>query len=157
MGQQLANRQATSQGVPKAPRRRGKRQCRPLFCPLHPQQLISGQGKKYFLHCLKAEELVARGTSHKTARLLIQHYPVLVLSNEWLEQLYCPKCGSSDWFHIAKLADDRFVVRRAPLELWQQVAHVAPLSPNPSVSDFSRRMSRRTSLKRSDGQRFFDG
>ena len=44
---------------------------------------------------------------HKTAQLVIQAHPVLVLSNEWLEELFCPQCGSSRWCHIAKL--DRVV------------------------------------------------
>jgi hypothetical protein len=38
-------------------------------------------------HLLSAEELQQRGTSSKRARLVIQAYPVLVLSQEWLEQL----------------------------------------------------------------------
>jgi hypothetical protein len=35
--------------------------------------------------------------SHKRALLVIEDYPVLVLSNEWLEELFCPQCGSSRW------------------------------------------------------------
>ena len=31
----------------------------------------------------------------KKAQLIINAYPVLVLSNEWLEELFCPKYGSS--------------------------------------------------------------
>jgi hypothetical protein len=44
---------------------------------------------------LNLEQLKARGMSDKRARLVINAYPVLVLSNEWLEQLYCPQCGSN--------------------------------------------------------------
>jgi hypothetical protein len=68
---------------------------RQLFCPAHPAQQITGNGKKYFLHMLNLEQLKARGMSDKRARLVINAYPVLVLSNEWLEQLYCPQCGSN--------------------------------------------------------------
>jgi hypothetical protein len=28
--------------------------------------------------------------SHKKAQLVIEAYPVLVLSNEWLEERFCP-------------------------------------------------------------------
>jgi hypothetical protein len=50
----------------------------------------------------------------------------------------------------------RHDVRWAPRDLWHQVAHVDPLVPNPSVSQFSRRSARRATLKRTDGKRYFD-
>ena len=72
----------------KRNRRPKKRQ---LFCPAHPDQLVEGNGKKYYLHLLQPEQLQQRGISAKRAQLIINAYPVLVLSNEWLEELYCPK------------------------------------------------------------------
>ena len=47
-------------------------------------------------------------------------------------------------------------LRWAPRDLWQQVAHVDPNYPNPTVSEFTRRSARRPSLKRADGRRFWD-
>jgi hypothetical protein len=47
-------------------------------------------------------------------------------------------------------------VRWAPRELWQQVAHVDPLQPNPTVREFNRRSARRPSLKRADGKLFYE-
>jgi len=129
---------------------------RELFCPAHPEQRISGNGRKYFLHLVKSEDLRLQGMSDKRARLLIQSYPVLVLSNEWLEELFCPQCGSTHWCHVVR--HDRVVhtLRWAPRELWKQVAHVDPLVANPSVSEFSRRSARRPDAFRSDGKRYFD-
>ena len=75
--------------------RRPKR--RALFCPAHPDQRIEGNGRKYFLHLLSPEELQQRGMTSKQARLVINAYPVLVVSNEWLEELFCPQCGTSRW------------------------------------------------------------
>ena len=94
--------------------------------------------------------------SDKRSRLVIQAYPVLVLSNEWLEELFCPQCGNTHWCHVVR--HDRVVhtLRWAPRELWQQVAHVDPLVPNPSVSEFSRRSARRADALRSDGKRYYD-
>ena len=31
----------------------------------------------------------------KTARLVINSYPMVVLSNEWLEELFCELCGAT--------------------------------------------------------------
>jgi hypothetical protein len=94
--------------------------------------------------------------SDKKARLVIEAYPVLVLSNEWLEDLFCPKCGGSRWCHVIRHDRVEHTVRWAPRELWQQVAHVDPLVPNPTVSQFTRRSARRASLTRADGKRYFD-
>ena len=131
-------------------------QRRQLFCPAHPEQRIEGNGKKYFLHLLTAEQLQARGMPDKKARLVIQAYPVLVLSNEWLEELFCPKCGTSRWCHVSRLDRVQHTVAWAPRELWQQVARVDPVESNPSVSQFTRREARRLSHRRADGGRHYD-
>jgi hypothetical protein len=62
---------------------------------------------------LTHEELKQRGMRDKTARLVIQAYPVLVLSNEWLEELFCPQCGVSSWCHVTKLDKHSHTVRFA--------------------------------------------
>jgi hypothetical protein len=94
--------------------------------------------------------------SHMLAKLVIKAHPVLVLSNEWLEELFHPQCGGSRWCRITQQERHLHTVRWAPPELWQQVAHVDPLVPNPSVCQFTRRSARRASLNRTDGKRLFD-
>ncbi len=135
-------------------RQRGQR--RQLHCPAHPEQLIQGNGKKYFLHLLSPEELKQRGYSDQKARLIINAYPVLVLSNEWLENLFCPKCGSSHWCHVTRGDRNDHTVRWASPDLWQQVAHVDPAEPYPGVGAFTRREACRNRRTRLDGKRFFD-
>ena len=127
-----------------------------LFCPAHPEQRIEGNGKKYFLHLLTPEALKARGMSDKRARLVIAAYPVFVLSNEWLEELFCPKCGCNRWCHLIKHDRVEHSVRWAPRELWEQVAQVDPVVANSTVSEFTRRSARRANIKRADGKRFYD-
>ena len=82
----------TTQTQPAARRNRRPKK-RELFCPAHPDQRIQGNGKKYYLHLLQPEQLQQRGMAAKKAQLIINAYPVLVLSNEWLEELFCPQCG----------------------------------------------------------------
>lgn len=146
----------SSGDAPPTPRSRRRPKSRQLFCPVHPEVQIEGNGQKYFLHLLQPEELKQRGLSDRRARLVIQAHPVLVLSNEWLEELFCERCGSNHWCHVVRHDRIRHSVRWAPRELWQQVAHVDPLVPNPSVSQFSRRQARRAQVKRADGKRYFD-
>ena len=138
-----------------AARRNRRPKKRELFCPAHPEQRIQGNGKKYYLHLLQPEQLVQRGISAKKAQLIINAYPVLVLSNEWLEELFCPECGTSRWCHVIKHDRIEHTVRWAPRELWEQVAHVDPSVANPTVSEYTRREARRHQHKRADGKRFY--
>jgi hypothetical protein len=130
----------------RRPRRRQPR--RDLRCPAHPEQELAGGGRRYFLHLLRAEELIQRGMPPGRSRLVIAAYPVLTLSNEWLEELFCQKCGLSRWCHVTRHDRVEHSVRWAPPELWQQVAHVDPLHANPSVSEFSRRQAGRRDTRR---------
>ena len=138
------------------PRRSRRPQRRQLCCPAHREQRIEGNGQKYFLHLLTPEQLKARGMPDKTAKLVIQAYPVLVLSNEWLEELFCPACGTSRWCHVIKHDRVEHTVRWAPRDLWEQVAHVDPVGANPTVSEYTRREARRHSQRRADGKRIYD-
>jgi hypothetical protein len=136
------------------PQRSRRPRRRDLRCPVHAETALTGTGRKYFLHLLTPEELKQRGLSDKRAKLAIQAHPVLVLSNEWLEQLWCPDCDQKRWCHVIRLDGLQHAVRWAPRELWQQVAHVDPVVANPSVSEFSRREARRQRQRRPDGRRF---
>ena len=148
------SRNQNSRNEASRPRNR-RPKSRQLFCPKHPDQVIQGNGKKYFLHLLSPDELQQRGISAKKARLIINAYPVLVLSNEWLEELYCPKCGCSEWFHITKLDRIAHTVRLASRDLWQQVAHVDPVLSNPTVGEYTRNAARRNNTKRINGKNFY--
>ena len=107
---QAAAKEATQTSRPRR-NRRPKR--RALFCPRHPEQRIEGNGKKYYLHLLQPEQLQQRGMSAKRAQLVINAYPVLVLSDEWLEELFCPLCGQSRWCRKGSRAALGLAHRRA--------------------------------------------
>ena len=94
----------------KNSRRRERPKRRELYCPAHPEKQIERNGRKYFLHLLSIEELKQRGMS-KTGQAGAHSYPVLVLSNEWLKDLFCPSCCTSRWFHITKLDKTEHTVR----------------------------------------------
>jgi hypothetical protein len=131
------------QEAAKPQRRRRAPSGRKLACPRHLDQPLLGNGRKYYLHLLTSEELVARGMPAGKAKLVINAYPVLVLSSEWLEELYCASCGQKRWYHLTKAPDGAISLRLAPRDLWGQVAHVDPTVPNPTVGEFTRREARR--------------
>lgn len=134
--------QASTEGSP-TPRTKRRPSRRRLPCPAHPEQQLCGNGRKYFLHLLTPAQLRERGMSDKRARLVLNAYPVLVLSNEWLEELYCPSCAQSRWCHVTRHGPQEHGVRWAPRDLWQQVAHVDAPNGNPSVSQYTLRAARR--------------
>ena len=146
----------TDQQPAKSSRRRQRPKRRELFCPAHPEKQIEGNGRKYFLHLLTVEQLKQRGMSDKRAKLVLNAYPVLVLSNEWLVELFCPSCGTSRWCHVTKVDKSEHTVRWAPRDLWEQVAHVDPSVANPTVSEFTRREARRHRRVTQAGKRYFD-
>jgi hypothetical protein len=92
---------SSSTSQPQKPRLRKRSRKRQLCCFVSPQQQLAGGGKRYFLHLLTAEELTDRGMLSKTARRVISAYPV-ILSDEWLEELFCPECGMSRWCHVVR-------------------------------------------------------
>ena len=101
-----------------------------------------------FVTLLAAEELRHRGMPASKAKLLISAYPVLTLSDEWLEELFCPKFGLSRWCHVVRHNRVQHAVRLALRELWERVAHVDPLQANPSIGEFSWREARRVNSNR---------
>lgn len=84
----------------------------------------------------------------KTARLVIGAYPVLTLSDEWLEELFCSQCGMARWCHVVRHNRVEHTVCWAARELWEQVAHVDPPLANPSVGEFSLRVAGRKGTDR---------
>jgi len=60
------------------------------FLPKASRATYSGQCKKYLLHIITLEALRGRGMANKKAKLAINANPVLVLTNAWLEEHFCP-------------------------------------------------------------------
>ena len=60
---------------------------RQLFCPCHPEQSLTGGGRRYFLHLESAEELSQQGMPSGKARLVIAAYPVRWASRDLWQQV----------------------------------------------------------------------
>lgn len=139
--------EASSTTAPNPDKQRLSRK-RELRCPAHPDQRLVGVGRRYFLRLLSTEKLSQRDMPVVKAKLLISACATYTLSNEWLDELFCPKCGLARLCHVVRLNRAEHTVRWAPRELWEQVAHVDPLRANPRISDFSRREAWRANSNR---------
>ena len=105
--------------------------------------------RKNILPLLSAEAQLQWGIQAKTARLVINAYPVFVLSNEWLEELFCEQCGSNiGAVSPNKPFPNQYTVRWAPQHPLEKVAHVDPCVANPNCEQIHPKPSPQTPTKR---------
>lgn len=121
-------------------RKRSKR--RAIYCPDHGCYLDS-VSQKYRLFADQAHQLQERGVGKRQALLLVATQTTVSLSHEWLEAFWCPFCHETTWYHVKDNGDRTFSISPAPATLWQQVEGVKNTGGNPTVSQFTRRQSRK--------------
>jgi len=124
-------------------RKRSKR--RAIYCPIHGCYLDSAS-RKYPLFADKAEHLRDRGMARRAASMIIGVCGTVPLTGEWLEALWCQECQQVRWYHIQK-QHGSYIISTAPQALWMQVSGVIHPRGNPSVSDFTRRQARMSTLQ----------
>jgi hypothetical protein len=84
--------------------------------------------------------------SRKSA-LFLANKGVYVDNNSWLEEFFCEEHGKS-WMKVNRKTDGALVARLAKREDWQNTTRtIRPDTPNPSVGEFTYRMSRQTGRK----------
>ncbi|MGB0563971.1 MAG: hypothetical protein ACPGVO_19550 [Spirulinaceae cyanobacterium] len=120
-------------------RKRSKR--RAIYCPEHGCYLDS-VSQKYSLYTESADVLRSRGLNRFSALTLIATHTTVLLTGEWLEQFWCPECEDTEWYHVKRVGDRNYELRRAPQTLWLQATGVINPAGNPSVGQFTRRQAR---------------
>jgi hypothetical protein len=125
-------------------RKRSKR--RQIFCPRH-GCYVTSVSQKHYLFADTPEQLNVRGVSKLTSKLLLNASTTVALSGEWLEGFWCEQCQEVSWYHVHKNEGGRYKVSIAPQPLWQKASGVIDPKGNPSVGEFTRRMSRLTTYQ----------
>lgn len=121
-------------------RKRSKR--RAIYCPIHGCYLDS-VSQKHRLYADKAEHLQKRGMRRQPSLRVMANYTTVPLENEWLEAFWCKECQQNEWYWVAKSSHNTYSLNRIPGDLWQQAQGVILVNGNPTVSEFTRRQSRR--------------
>lgn len=86
------------------------------------------------------------GIPRKKATLLATQ-GTYVNKNSWIEEFFCGEHGSM-WLLITRKDGGKLVSEPAIARHWRQTTHtIDPNLPNPSVSEFSYRMSRRACVR----------
>ncbi|MEB3230131.1 MAG: hypothetical protein VKJ64_03915 [Leptolyngbyaceae bacterium] len=129
-------------------RNRNRSKRRAIYCPQHNCYLDS-VSQKYRLFADQAHQLQERGVGRRQSLLLIANQNTVSLTNEWLEAFWCPFCHETTWYHVKRGGPSgrTYTLSLAPAELWQQVDGVQTTQGNPTVSQFTRRQSRRPNYR----------
>ncbi len=132
------------------PRKRSRFKTRTVLAPCphpncpHPLRRLNSQ--RHYVFAEGIEDLMAvYGHSRKKAALLAQAGQV-VSRRLWLEEFFCYQHGRM-WLAVHCSEEGKHTVSLPATRLWQRTTGTLdPEHPNPSVGEYTRRMSRCASL-----------
>ena len=125
------------------PNKRSRRQkTRKYFCPYCEERLWRLGNAKYFLYYKNASEIRSNtDISMKKAKLLMLQNSTYLDKNKWIEAFCCFNHGMM-WFKVS-VQGDTYEYSLAQEKDWLQTnGTLDPRISNPSVSEFTLRMSR---------------
>ncbi len=129
------------------PNKRSGRKTKKYFCPFCEQRLWRLGTPKYHLFYKNATEIRQNtGISAKKAKLLALQNTTYLDPNKWIEAFCCQNHGKL-WLLIS-LQEKGIEYRLAKEKDWLQTNNTLdPRMFNPSVSEFTRKMSRKPCLR----------
>jgi hypothetical protein len=124
-------------------KRRGRNKAFHFHCPFCQERLWRTGTPKYKIFYQNPVEIRKNtGISAKNARFLVRQNSTYLDNNRWIEGFCCPVDGSL-WLLIS-LKAEKHEYRIASEKDWLQTnATIDPRCSNPSVSEFTLRMSRK--------------
>jgi hypothetical protein len=125
-------------------KRSNRKKTQKFQCPYCEARLWRLGSQKYYLFYQGASEIQKHlKLSPKKARFLAAQNPVQVDKDTWLEEFLCQEHGKI-WMRLAKKDDQTLASHLADSGDWRRTTKtVHPEIPNPSVSEYSYRLSRR--------------
>jgi len=133
------------------PGKRSKRnKVQHFYCPYCERRLWRTGSPKHFLFYLGASEIQQNVDVSRQSAILLATKGDYVDSNSWIEDFCCGEHGKL-WMKVTRKNDGSLVTALATSKDWQQTTRtIRPDMPNPSVSEFTYRMSRQA------GTRYYD-
>jgi hypothetical protein len=130
------------------PNKRSRRkQTLKVQCPYCERRLWRMEGEKHYVFYTETTELQEEmNLTHKKASLVTgqPQFSSVVDRRAWLEEFFCNDHGKM-WMKLKKGEDQVVEAKLASQHDWKRSTKTPhPDRPNPSVSEFSLRMSRRT-------------
>lgn len=127
------------------PNKRSKRKkIKKFYCPYCNLRLWRIGNSKYYKYYQNAAQIKQNtGLSAKKSAFLANQYTTYLDKNRWIEAFCCEKHGMM-WLLISASEEGNCEYRIAREKDWLQTDKTPdPNNPNPSVSEFSQRMSRK--------------
>ena len=123
-------------------KRSSRKQIQHFCCPYCNRRLWRSGSTKHFLFYTEVSQIRQYvNVSHKNAALLASQGAYLD-RNAWIEEFFCGEHGKI-WLKINRNPVSQLTSQLATSKDWQQTTRtINPEMPNPSVSEFTYRMSR---------------
>lgn len=123
-------------------KRKKKNQTLKIYCPYCDQRLWRMGTGKHNLYFQGVTEIQQQfGLTRKKASLLVGQNSVQVDQSSWLEEFFCNFHGKM-WIHLLKQTDGNILINIANEHHWKRSSNtIDPNLPNPSVSEFTYKMS----------------
>lgn len=118
-----------------------------FYCAYCERRLWRLGSPKHFVFYVGAAEIQQNvNMPHKSA-MFLANKGAYVDSNSWIEEFFCGDHGKL-WMKVTRKTDNTLVTTLATSKDWQQTTGtIQPERPNPSVSEFTYRMSRQAGQK----------
>lgn len=116
-------------------------------CPHCDSRLWRSGSPKHFLYYTGAVEIQQHVNMPRQSAVLLAAKGVYVDRNCWIEDFTCGQHGKM-WMKITKKTDGSLIAVLATSRDWQRTTHtIQPETPNPSVGEYTYKMSRQASTK----------
>ncbi len=116
-------------------------------CPYCECRLWRMANPKHFLFYLEASEIQQNVEMSRKSAMLLATKGTYIDSNSWIEDFFCGAHGKL-WMKVTRKSDGKLVTALATSKDWQQTTRtIQPDIPNPSVSEFTYRLSRQAGTK----------
>ena len=126
-------------------KRRNRNKKSNFYCIHCCQRLWRLGSQKHYLFYEGVSEIKKNlNISRKNASFLAANGISYIDKKSWIEEFFCKEHGKM-WLRVSKKADGKFVTSSVKSDDWNRTTHtINPDTANPSVSEFTYRMSRRT-------------
>lgn len=124
-------------------KRSRRRKVQHFSCPYCEQRLWRVGSRKYHLYYQGMAEIRQNlGITRKKAQFLATQSPTCADNDRWIEEFFCSQ-HSQIWLLLSRQPDGSITQTLARSEHWQKTDKtIDPSISNPSVSEYSYRMSR---------------
>lgn len=127
--------------------KRSNRNVQRFNCPYCERRLWRLGSPKHFLYYLQPSEIQQNVNISRKNAVFLANKGIYVDSNSWIEEFLCGDDGKL-WLKVNRKSDATLVTTLASSKDWLQTTRtILPDTPNPSVGEFTYRMSRQAGIK----------